>query len=89
MCNYCVSGNYSSSCSYLKHNVSETALYLHLHVEPTQLAQPTELAPTPEHQHQHKPSVGGGEGKKNSTHIRPSTYVHALFHGLTSLSSGL
>jgi hypothetical protein len=34
---YCVSEHYSSSCFYLKHNVSETGFCLHLQVEPTQL----------------------------------------------------
>jgi hypothetical protein len=87
---YCVSGQYPSSCFYFKqYNVPC------LRCNPLSWAQSIELVPISRHQHQHKMGCINQTQhktsarvktnikniKKNSTHMRPSSYVHALFHG--------
>jgi hypothetical protein len=78
-----------------KDNVLETGLCLHLQVDILSWAQSIELVPISRHQHQHKieyinqaqhkPSARVKANinnlENNSTHLRPSTYVNALFHG--------
>jgi hypothetical protein len=77
------------------HNILETGFCLLLQVDPSQLGPINRAstylqtpAPTQDRvykQAQHKSSEGVKTNLKtlnNFTHMRPNTYVHALFHGV-------